>query len=273
MKLAINYSRPAASLVQSAQITVDYFKTPDWEWMIDEAREIRPAAVHFTLEAGNNNLGQVDWDRITRICESTGTPYINLHLDARGCYYPGLPVETTDQANARQVVKIIQADIEQVVEKFGPKHIILENSPYRAEEGNTMRCCVEPDLVRQMVEETGCGLLLDISHALITSRTLAMEPREYLKRLPVNRIKELHFAGIHRNPMTGQWMDHLSIQEEDWTWLDWVLERIRGGEWSAPWMLAFEYGGIGEPFEWRSDPQVIAEQVPQLFERVNNLRI
>jgi hypothetical protein len=29
-------------------------------------------------------------------------------------------------------------------------------------------------------------------------------------------------------------------------------------------MLAFEYGGVGEKFAWRSDPQVIASHVPKL---------
>ena len=50
--------------------------------------------------------------------------------------------------------------------------------------------------------------------------------------------------------------------------LDWVLERIKSGQWASPWLLAFEYGGVGEKFAYRSNPQVIEEQVPQLYERV-----
>jgi hypothetical protein len=37
MYLAINYSAPAAKLVQTGKIDIDYFKTPDWEWMVAEA--------------------------------------------------------------------------------------------------------------------------------------------------------------------------------------------------------------------------------------------
>jgi hypothetical protein len=62
MHLAINYSPSAAKLVIAGKITIDYFKTADWEWMVDEAKSLRPVAVHFTLEAGNAALGAVNWE-------------------------------------------------------------------------------------------------------------------------------------------------------------------------------------------------------------------
>jgi hypothetical protein len=80
-------------------------------------------------------------------------------------------------------------------------------------------------------------------------------------------IKELRFAGVLYNQFLGNWMDHVRITEEDWGWLEWVLEHIRTGVWSCPWMLAFEYGGVGEPFEWRSDPSVMVEQAPRLSKK------
>jgi uncharacterized protein len=144
--------------------------------------------------------------------------------------------------------------------------MIVENAPYRGEAGYTLRPCVEPDLISQIVEETGCGFLLDISHAFITSHYMGMEPENYFSRLPLHQLKEMHFAGIHL--LEGQLIDHLSILEEDWHRLDWVLEYIHAGVWSQPWLLAFEYGGIGTVFEWRSDPKVISEQVPQLVDKL-----
>lgn len=60
MQLAINYSPRAADLIRSGQIEIDYFKTPDWQWMVDEAKSLRPVAIHFSLEAGNNELKQLD---------------------------------------------------------------------------------------------------------------------------------------------------------------------------------------------------------------------
>ena len=97
---------------------------------------------------------------------------------------------------------------------------------------------------------------------------IGMDPFEYLSQLPVHKVKELHFAGIHQ--IKGRWIDHLSISKRDWCWLDWVLAHIRTGEWSMPWMLAFEYGGVGAEFEWRSKSDVIHEQIPKLLERVKS---
>jgi len=273
MYLAINYSPAAAKLVRSGQMDIDYFKVPNWQWIIDEASQLKPVAIHFTLEAGNDSLSQVDWEIVQQQAQSTGTPYINLHLDARQSYYPNFAVDTSQPTEVDRVFNTILSDVMSAVEHFGPEQVIVENSPYRGLEGNTMHLCVEPSLITRVVKETGCGLLLDISHAIITAKVLGMDPIEYISQLPVQRVKEMHFAGIHRERSTGLLTDHLSIQEEDWYWLDKVLSCIRSGAWGSPWLLAFEYGGVGEPFRWRSNPEVIAEQVPQLYEHIRLLNV
>jgi hypothetical protein len=56
MQLAINYSHPAARLIDQGKIQVDYFKVPNWDWMIKEAKQLRPVAVLFSLEAGNGTI-------------------------------------------------------------------------------------------------------------------------------------------------------------------------------------------------------------------------
>jgi uncharacterized protein (UPF0276 family) len=226
--------------------------------------------VHFTLEAGNGGLSTVDWERVKQLSKTTGTPYINLHLDARQGYYPEYSVDTMNGAEVEKVLNIMLSDVRLAVKHFGPERVIVENSPYQGEEGSTMCLCIQPALISQVVEETGCGLLLDISHAIITARSLGLDPAEYMSQLPVHAVKELHFAGIHHNQTSGRWMDHLSILEEDWCWLDWVLSQIHAGKWNHPWLLAFEYGGVGEPFKWRSNPQVMAEQVPRLYRLVKS---
>ena len=268
MQLAINYSPPAADLVRSGLIEIDCFKTPDWQWMVDEAKSLRPVAVHFNLEAGNNELGQVDWKTVENLARTTNTPFINLHLDAKQRNFPWLSVNTTNMSDIDYVYQIILSDVTELVKRFGSDRIIIENSPYHEDAGNTLRLCVEPGLISRLIEETGCGLLLDISHAIITSIYLGMEPLEYLSKLPVHKLKELHFAGIHR--INHRWTDHLSILKRNWHWLDSVLWHIRTGEWSLPWMLAFEYGGVGAEFEWRSKAEVILDQVPKLLERVKS---
>ena len=67
---------------------------------------------------------------------------------------------------------------------------------------------------------------------------------------------------------SGGLVDHLEMLAEDWAVLDWALDQIRAGRWAVPGVAAFEYGGVGENFRWRSHPHVLAEQIPQLYQRL-----
>jgi uncharacterized protein (UPF0276 family) len=269
MYLAINYSLAAAQLVRAGKINIDYFKTPDWDWMIRDASQLKPISVHFTLEAGNDTLGSVDWNQVDHLAQTTHTPYINVHIDPKQKYHPRLSVDTSNKHHIKQVYAIVLADVMKLVDHFGSERIILENSPYRGEARNTMRFSVEPDIITRLIEDTGCGLLLDIPHAIIAAKNIGMDPFDYFKYLPTHKLKEMHFAGIHRGKQ--EWQDHQSIRKKDWAWLDWVLSRIQSGKWKEPWLLAFEYGGVGREFEWRSKPDVIQEQVPKLLEQVKKV--
>ena len=270
MNLAINYSLPAATLLNEGRIQVDYFKCPDWPDLIAEAQKYRPAAVHFEIVASAGTLKSKDWSLVDRLLDETGTYYVNLHLASNIRDFPGIELNVTDPSQKKLVIDNLLSDVCAVVERYGSERVIAENIPYRGIPGHhILRPAGEPDVIRQVIETAGCGLLLDISHARMAAHYLGMDEFEYMSRLPVNRLRELHFAGIHI--IYGILRDHLSVLPQDWPVLEWVLENIRHGEWSKPWLLAFEYGGVGEIFEWRSDPQVIAEQVPKIYQMVNAL--
>ena len=274
MNLAINYSKPAGKLFQENKLPIDRFKCPDWPDLVAEAQALRPVAVHFTLSAGSGRLHATDWEKVEHLRQQTGTPYVNLHLDALGEDFPEMPVDTTDPAHIRTVIERLVEDVGAVVARFGADWVIAENVPYLPPGSRhinpydrTTRPAVLPEVIRQVLDETGCGLLLDIPHARIASHYLGMDEQEYFTGLPVDRIREMHITGLHVNQY-GYLQDHLSMLEPDWVNLDWVLEHIRCGEWATPWLLAYEYGGVGKKFAWRSDPEVIERDVSWLFERL-----
>ncbi len=269
MKLALNYSPAAAALVTDGSIHLDRFKTPEWPWMIDEATLLAQVSVHFTLAAGRSSLGDTDWALIDRLLAETGTPYVNLHLCPLEEDFPGMPADTTEPAHQQRVAERAIADVQTVAKRYGAERVIVENVPYRRAKGSTVRPAVEPQVIQAILNETGCGLLLDISHARIAARSLGIDERAYIESLPIDRVKELHFTGLHRR--NGGWEDHLEALDADWVELEWVLGRIRQGAWAHPWQLAFEYGGVGEIFEWRTKPAIIQAQVPRLYGMVHAL--
>lgn len=269
MEFGINYSTQAAALLAASQIQVDRFKTPDWPDMIVEAQAFCPVSVHFELRAGNGTLRKTDWKRIQDILIQTGTPFVNLHLDPRIKHYPDIQIDTTDPQESNRILEQIITDVNLAAQNFEPGLVIGENVPYRGWDDKSLRPAVVPANICRILDETGCGLLLDISHARISARYLGMDEREYMDQLPVDRLSEVHFTGIHQ--IGNRLQDHLEALEPDWEILEWVLGRISSGDWPTPWMFVFEYGGVGEKFAGRSEPLVITEQVPRMYDMVKNI--
>jgi len=270
MKFAINYSPTAAELLRKGQIELDYFKTPPWPDMIADAEVLRPIMVHFNLKAGS--LEEPNWGEIEHYLATTDTAYVNTHLGIGVKEMPHIPPhESPDAAQHQEVFERFCANTQKLCDYFGSERVITENVPYRINEHTTLRVSVEPEIINQVVETTGCGFLLDVSHARISAHYLGIEAHEYIESLPVQQLRELHFTGIHN--WDGYLMDHLSILDDDWPWLDWVLNKINSGIWGGAHMLAFEYGGTGEFFQRFSDPEVMATQVPQLYVACQNGKV
>ncbi|GAB4499630.1 MAG: hypothetical protein OHK0052_14930 [Anaerolineales bacterium] len=270
MKLAINYSRTAASLLQRGAIDLHRFKTPPWRDMIAEASQYKPVAVHFDLVAGNGSLQNADWQLVEHLLQTTETAYVNLHLIVRHGDLPDVPIENPSAAHIRAVTDAMLTDVLEVTRRFGASNVIVENSPYAPVARNLVSACVLPQVITEVVQTANCGLLFDLSHARIAADGLGVDAHTYIESLPLHALRELHFTGIHTLP-NGRLQDHLAATPADWVELDWLLQNLRDKRWQGaqPHMLAFEYGGEGgEFFRTNCSPETIAHDMPQLWQRV-----
>ncbi|HEX5323072.1 MAG TPA: DUF692 family protein [Capsulimonadaceae bacterium] len=273
MKVAINYSPAAASLVKEGKVDLDLFKCPSpfdsvvrdhAPSLIADARSLLPVYIHFPLHTGGGRLYEERWDDIARICTETETPNINLHLGATRNDFPGLSVDADDNS---QVTEWLMEKVQCVAKRFGYDKVIVENVVYRGSEGETLQASVEPETISNVLRETGCGLLLDTAHAMLTSQAMGIDPREYISRLPLDRLRELHVTGVEMSD--GNWRDSMPMRDDDWALCEWVLARIHAADWPVPWAVALEYGGVGPKFEWRSDRTAIYEQIARLHQLVH----
>ncbi len=267
MKFAVNYSPDAQKLLDQGAINIDFFKCPDFdEDVIQTAQQYGPAYVHFPLNAGQNNLDQVDWDRIERLFSQTNTPYINMHLVAYAAEMPSIPADTTKRVHKEYIKERLIRDIEKVSARFGAEKVILENVVYQGIKGKMLLPVIDPDLIAEVVRQTKCGLLLDIAHVQLSSKYKDFDVYEYLATLPIERLRELHVTGIQRDDK--RYRDSMPMTDDDWRLAEWTMARIHAGEWSKPWVVSFEYGGVGPAFEWRTDIEVLKQQVPRLHDLV-----
>ena len=101
-----------------------------------------------------------------------------------------LPIPLTEE-----VFKHVARRIKQT-QDFLERPLILENpSTYLKFTQSTI---AEPEFLRQLANETGCGLLLDVNNVYVTCYNSETDPFEYLESFPWENVVQIHLAG-HQN--------------------------------------------------------------------------
>jgi uncharacterized protein (UPF0276 family) len=263
MKFAVNYSNALIKLLQDDQIQVDLIKCPDWAGMIKEAKLQGPITIHFDLDVGLGNSFNVDFNRVRRLADETFTPHVNTHL---------VTPKTLNPDNIAEVNKLIDLwhqELQFMIDGLGSCKVALEHFPYTKEFPNLIPA-VDIKIFSNLVETMGVNFLLDLSHARITADTKGMDVKTYIEGFPLDRLVELHFTGVKQHG--GILTDHFEMMDEDWDLLKWALQEIQSGQWQKPEVVAFEYGGVGSNFAWRTNDGVLATQVPQLYQLISKYK-
>jgi uncharacterized protein (UPF0276 family) len=250
---------------------VALFKCPEWPDLIAEVLQQCPCYPHFAFLAGRAQVQKADWSQVHRLIDLARAPHLNLHLGPCVTDFPGVALESSDPRDRDRLIAAMTRDVLFALREFPPERLALENLMWDPHPPWLIPLwALRPEVVREVIERTGCRLLLDISHAGVTGRRLGMTAEEYILSLPVDRLAEMHVSGT-RLCEDGFWRDHHPMGDHDWRLAEWAFERIRGGDWPAPRIIAFEYGGIGPGFEERTDEQVLRAQVPRLARRLKEL--
>lgn len=98
-----------------------------------------------------------------------------------------LPLPLTEEALGHVIARV--RTVQDVLER----PLILENpSSYIRFAHATM---TEPAFLRQLCEETGCGLLLDVNNVFVSCFNDGSDPLDYLAAYPFERVVQMHLAG------------------------------------------------------------------------------
>ena len=155
-------------------------------------------------------------DQVAAVCSVIDPPFFSDHLSMTTV--PGIdighlaPLWFTEELlrNVAENVQIVQERLD--------RPLVLENITYLFD-------IPESDLAQhefftELCRTTGCGILLDLTNVYTNGRNHAFEPLEFLRRLPLDRVVQLHLAG-------GFWSDDVLIDshsadvpEEVWQLFD-----------------------------------------------------
>ncbi|MEO9516963.1 MAG: DUF692 domain-containing protein [Paracoccaceae bacterium] len=133
-----------------------------------------------------------------------------------------LPLPYTQQTLSR-----VASHIDQVQDQLACQMLLENPSSYLEFQDSTMS---EPDFIAQLVERTGCGLLLDVNNVFVSASNLGFDPQSYIDAYPVESVHEIHVGGHSKDTDTHG--DQLLIDthgcaadEQVWDLLQYTLSK------------------------------------------------
>jgi hypothetical protein len=95
----------------------------------------------------------------------------------------------------QQTLRRVCAHIDQTQESLG-RRILLENPSTYIEFAQSSYG--EAEFIAEIINRSGCGLLLDVNNAYVSCTNHGRDLNEFLAALPLHAVGEIHLAGFHR---------------------------------------------------------------------------
>lgn len=161
--------------------------------IIRAVAERYPIVLHgVSLSIGSTDpLDRAYLASLKRLADEVRPAWVSDHLCWTGVNghnsHDLLPMPLTEESLAHVVMRVRQ--VQDILER----PLILENpSAYVRFVQSTMD---EPDFLRALAGETGCGLLLDVNNVYVSCFNAGTDPVAYLDAFPCDRVVQMHLAG------------------------------------------------------------------------------
>lgn len=181
------------------EITADHYfdAHPKKIEELDLLKEHFPLIPHgLNLSLGSaEGIDEEYLEKFAALVEKTNPAWFSDHLcftKSNGINIGHLaPVPYTNEA-----IKVFVRNISRVKDTI-KKPFILENITYNVRFPSSEMS--EAEFITTILEETDCGLLLDITNLYVNSQNFGIEWRKVLEELPLERVVQLHFVGTHKH--------------------------------------------------------------------------
>jgi len=233
VRLGVNYSPTLMALLRSQPLDIDYIKV-DADRGLEAMRialEHRPVLLHDLPDPfwlNYENPFQDEQMQPSRVLLDTAQPpwlSTGIGASAEPQGHRGSPYREADpsalQTRDRVLSNIVRHG--RRLREWATVPLLLENFNYHPTNAYEYIC--EPEVIHYILDEIGCGLLLDLGHSQICAHNMGWPSAEaYLSSLPLREVGEVHLS----HPVTkgGQMYDmHQPAEARDLSLLAWVLAR------------------------------------------------
>lgn len=165
-------------------------------YFLDQVRQHYPLVMHgVSLSIGSCDPINFDYlAQVKQLAARIEPAWISDHLCWTGVkghnIHDLLPLPYTDEAVQHLTDRVKQ------VQDFLGRQILLENvSSYLTYQHSQM---TEWEFLAAVAQQADCYILLDVNNIYVSAFNHSFDPQDYLKGIPVNRVKQFHLAG-HEN--------------------------------------------------------------------------
>jgi uncharacterized protein len=201
--------------------------------VLRQIAERYPVVMHgVSLSIGSTDPLDFEYlGKLRTLAHEIGARWVSDHICWTGVLgrnsHDLLPVPFTEQTLAHVVARI--RTVQDVLER----PLVLENpSSYVTFTDSSMP---EWEFVSRLATESGCGLLLDVNNVYVSSFNHDLDPEDFIRNLPHERIVQIHLAG-HSN-----YGSHI-IDTHD----DYVIDPV----WELYGLAHRLTGGVSTLLEW-----------------------
>ncbi|MCB2108115.1 MAG: DUF692 domain-containing protein [Rhodobacteraceae bacterium] len=161
--------------------------------MLEHIKAHTPISCHGVgLSLGSHDgLDKDHVDRLKRLFAWIGPILISEHLSwsVHGGVYLNdlLPLPYTEETLAT-----VSANVDRAQQAFGRRLLIENPSSYLTFTASQMP---EAEFLARLVEQTDCGLLLDVNNIYVSAENNGFDVTDYLEAIPRGAVGEIHLAG------------------------------------------------------------------------------
>jgi uncharacterized protein (UPF0276 family) len=233
--LGVGLRVPHFGAVLERRPRVEWFEVISENFMATEGRPMRvleavrrdfPVVMHgVSLSIGSTDPLDRDYlTRLKRLADRIDVAWMGDHVCWTGVAgrngHDLYPLPYTEESLQHVVERIKQ------VQGFLGRPLVLENpSTYLKFAADGM---AEIEWIGRMAEEADCALLLDVNNVYVTCRNHGLDPMDYLRAVPWDRVVQTHLAGHtdHGTHCIDTHDDH--VCDAVWELYGWVQAHTQG---------------------------------------------
>jgi uncharacterized protein len=270
MKIGLNWLVESENLINEGIIEVDFIKYPSIiSTRIDDLKKIKNSnkkdILFHGLITNDNSVPDIlssDFTKNINIpltkesINITNTPSLSIHLGEDFSVKNNIKI-----LKEKEILNILKFNYDYLKEKFNIEKILLENR-----EISINKIYIDPLFITKACEYVNSYFLLDISHAIIAANILNMNIYDYINKLPLNRLYEIHINGVKY--FDKEVISHIKCDNIEYEILEYLVKKTNVE------IVTLEYGNLKNkynlPFvELNKDKQIIRDEI---IEQINKIK-